>query len=550
VVAGGGGGQQHEGVAGATLGDLVDNLHAGIVQLLAAPAGLDVEVGEVVIFDPVEPEELHLGDVVLGVGVAAAERDAAALVERAAAAGAAAVVFRTSTATDTTSVAARATAVGVAVLAVPLEMTWAQLHSLLRTARATVSAEDDRPPSSTPVGDLFSLANAVAASVGGPVTIEDPHSTVLAYSSLDEPIDEPRRQTILGRRVPEQWIRRLRDEGVFKRLWSEPDVVEVDFSETDPGLRPRLAMAVRAGDEILGSIWVAEGDRPFGREAADALREAAQIAALHLIRHRASEDLDRRRRSDQLRAVLDGRLPTEVLAGTLGLPSTALVTVVIFSIGEAGPDRPARTVLAERAAGIIALHCEAFRRHAATVPLGASVYVLLSHNEGLERAALLPFVSSVADRSAEALGARVTAAVGSTVSLTDVSASRLEADQTLRALHAEGRGRSVATIDDVRSTAVLLELREHATRQPAILEGKAHLLAEHDAARGTDYVATLRAYLDAFGDVPRAAAAVAVHPNTFRYRLRRLAELADLDLTDPTERLVVSLQLAIEHPGP
>jgi sugar diacid utilization regulator len=309
-------------------------------------------------------------------------------------------------------------------------------------------------------------------------------------------------------------------------------------------------MAVRAGDEILGSIWVAEGDRPFGREAADALREAAQIAALHLIRHRASEDLDRRRRSDQLRAVLDGRLPTEVLAGTLGLPSTALVTVVIFSIGEAGPDRPARTVLAERAAGIIALHCEAFRRHAATVPLGASVYVLLSHNEGLERAALLPFVSSVADRSAEALGARVTAAVGSTVSLTDVSASRLEADQTLRALHAEGRGRSVATIDDVRSTAVLLELREHATRQPAILEGKAHLLAEHDAARGTDYVATLRAYLDAFGDVPRAAAAVAVHPNTFRYRLRRLAELADLDLTDPTERLVVSLQLAIEHPGP
>lgn len=35
---------------------------------------------------------------------------------------------------------------------------------------------------------------------------------------------------------------------------------------------------------------------------------------------------------------------------------------------------------------------------------------------------------------------------------------------------------------------------------------------------------------------------VGVHGNTFRYRLRGLAELASLDLDDPVERLVVQLQ--------
>ena len=106
--------------------------------------------------------------------------------------------------------------------------------------------------------------------VGGPVTIEDRHSRVLAYSSHGETIDEPRRQTILGRRVPEEWLARLEEAGVFKRLWAG-EIVRYE-ADADFALRPRLALAVRAGDEILGSIWVAEGERPLDASAEDALR--------------------------------------------------------------------------------------------------------------------------------------------------------------------------------------------------------------------------------------------------------------------------------------
>jgi DNA-binding PucR family transcriptional regulator len=69
------------------------------------------------------------------------------------------------------------------------------------------------------------------------------------------------------------------------------------------------------------------------------------------------------------------------------------------------------------------------------------------------------------------------------------------------------------------------------------------LLAAHDAERGTDYIATLRAYLDSFGDIVGAAVAMHVHRNTFRYRLARLAEMVGLDLDDPDERLIAQLQL-------
>jgi DNA-binding PucR family transcriptional regulator len=43
--------------------------------------------------------------------------------------------------------------------------------------------------------------------------------------------------------------------------------------------------------------------------------------------------------------------------------------------------------------------------------------------------------------------------------------------------------------------------------------------------------------------VVAASAAVYVHPNTFRYRLRRLAEVGRIDLTDADARFAAMLQL-------
>lgn len=77
---------------------------------------------------------------------------------------------------------AEAQRAGVAVLAVPRELAWNQLHTVVRTAfaRAPAAFQDG---DGLPIGDLFALANAVAATLGGPVEIDDATMHLLAFST-------------------------------------------------------------------------------------------------------------------------------------------------------------------------------------------------------------------------------------------------------------------------------------------------------------------------------------------------------------------------------
>ena len=396
-----------------------------------------------------------------------------------------------------------------------------------------------------PLGDLFALANAVAAMVGGATTIEDNQSRVLAYSSLDHPIDLPRQETILGRQVPTDWMRRLRDAGVFRRLWQTDEVVPIrDFADF-PGYLARLAVSVRAGGELLGSIWVIEGERPLGPEAEAALHHAAGIAALHLLAHRTASDLDRRRRADALLAVLEGHERGDRAQALLGIDRRAGLAVIAFESDD--NDDAAATIRAQRVGDLVALYCESYRRRATCAVSGGRVYALVPVPVGDGPGSVVALAEAILARAEEALQVSLRAGVGSTVgSLGELASSRQEADDVLDVL---AEGPRAATVDDVRAQIVLNKLALLAGDHPELAGGRLRALAEQDAARGTANLATLRAWFDAFGDIATAAARVGVHPNTFRYRLRRIAESFGLDLTDPDERLVAELQLRFIERG-
>lgn len=531
----------------ATLADLVQQLGADILEVIAAPHGLETPIAHPVVHDPEEELVADAGDLVLGVGVPV---DAAAfetMIARAGALGVAAVVVkarggRSSHAADL------AHSTGVALLDLTPGMSWGQLHTLLRTSLVSAGASPEPVAGGVVVGDLFGLANAVSAMVGGAVTIEDPQSRVLAYSNVDIPLDEPRRETILGRRVPRFWIDKLNARGVFRQLWTTDEVVMIADLEPPPGeppIRRRLAVAVRAGDEIIGSIWVSEGDHPFSDTAEPALRQAAELAALHLVRHRSGEDLERKMRADLLRSLLEGRGALNLLADRLGLDPGGRYCVVAFEV--LASEDAELALQRERTLQLVALHCQAFRRRAAQTAIGRVVYALLplpdeDADEGIRR-----LISSIVDRGNEVLAVDLRVGVGSPVDhLREVVGSRAQADQVLRVLEASPPPTvTVASYDDVRAKALLLELRDVAEERPELRDGKLRALIEHDRDHDSDYVASLRAYLRTFGDVTTAAREVSVHPNTFRYRLKRLCEISGLDLTDPDERLVTELQLRL-----
>jgi DNA-binding PucR family transcriptional regulator len=102
---------------------------------------------------------------------------------------------------------------------------------------------------------------------------------------------------------------------------------------------------------------------------------------------------------------------------------------------------------------------------------------------------------------------------------------------------------------DVHVESLLLELRDLVQARGDRPTGAVAKLIEYEQRHNTDLVETLQAWLDAFGDVIAASAAVHVHPNTFRYRLRRIGEVSLLDLSDPESRFAAMVQLRVIVPA-
>ena len=115
---------------------------------------------------------------------------------------------------------------------------------------------------------------------------------VLAFSGRQEEADASRAETIIGRQVPERYARILTERGIFRDLYryDRPVIVDPVILGAEGITTQRIAIGVRAGDEVLGSVWAAM-DGPLTPERAAGLRDTAKLVALHLLRVRAGADV-------------------------------------------------------------------------------------------------------------------------------------------------------------------------------------------------------------------------------------------------------------------
>jgi hypothetical protein len=541
----------------ASLGRVLDDLGTTLLELVHGDADQAFDIGGVAIHDPLEEPVLPQHALVLGVGLHEPE-EIARLLRTLGRHEAAGLVLRAPVALSA-DLAAAAGEAGVALLGLTRGASWAQLAAILRSLLAEGDVGDAGPETlgGIPSGDLFALANAVAALLDAPVTIEDRGSRVLAFSGRQDEADPSRVETILGRRVPERYARLITERGVFRDLYrsDRPVYVEPPPGGLDGFCVPRVAMAVRAGDEVLGSIWAAVRE-PLSADRTRALCDASRLVALHMLRIRAGADVERRLRTDLLSTALEGGAGAREALNRLGLADQPVVVLALATPESAEAERSigtdtGRATERQRLCDGLAMHLSAVHPRCAAALVGDVVYGLVPvvrADDGERRAVHIAadFLDRVGDRTRAVVGvgpvARDTAGL---------SGARASADRALRVLRTgTGGERRVARLADVHVEALLLELRDLVAARGDRPTGPVARLLAYDGRHNAKLTPTLRAWLDAFGDVPAAAVAMHVHPNTFRYRLRRLAEVGGIDLADPEARFAAMLQLRVVAPLP
>jgi DNA-binding PucR family transcriptional regulator len=527
--------------AGVGLGQLLLALDATMVSLVDAPRGLDLPVRSAALIDS---DDVRLGlaaaagsaDVFFLLGVT--DDEALRWVDRQARRAPVAIFVKE----PSNALVAKAVAAGSAVVAVEPRARWERLYQLVNHV---LEHHGDRADLDSGT-DLFGLAQSLADRIHGMVSIEDAQSHVLAYSASNDEADELRRLSILGRAGPPEHLEWIGQWGIFDALRAGGEVVRV-AERPELGLRPRLAIGIhqppagaRRPPVFAGAIWVQQGSQPLAADADEMMRGAAVLAAT-IISRLAARPSTHARRVQQLLGLADPERPdapvdAALIARELGLNldgDAALIGWDTANATEAGTRHP-------RLADVLALSASAFRRDAQVASNGSRIYVLLPQTA--KTRSITSWVRGTISALRTELGVQLRAAIAAPVAgLAGVAAARTEVDRVLDSAERHPFLGQVTSLAEARTTVLLDEIVTLVGTDERLVDPRVRELRAQDPVLAE----TLRAYLDSFGDIAAAAQWLQVHPNTVRYRVRRIEKLLSTSLSDPDVRLLFSLGLRV-----
>ncbi len=528
---------------GLSLGQLLLALDRTMVTLVEAPRGLDMAVGSVALVDI---DDIRLGlalgagsaDLFFLLGVSDAEAvgwiteqvhraDADSTPQAARLRAPAAIFVKEPSATAVN----QAVALGTAVVAVEPRARWESLYKLVNHAFEHHGDRGD--PGSDSGTDLFGLAQSIADRTHAMISIEDDQSHVLAYSASNEEADELRRLTILGRAGPAEHLEWIGQWGIFDALQASGEVVRV-AERPELGLRPRLAVAIhlpatdpRRPPGFAGTIWLQQGSAPLADDAEEVLRGGAVLAARIMSRLSAVPSTHTVLVQNLL-GLGEDSVDAGAIARELGIAVDGRTALVGFRGG--GTAVPAN---------VIALSASAFRADAQVASAGERVYVLLPKIGATS--SLTSWVRGIVGALHRELGLTMRAVIAAPLAgLAGAATARAEVDRVFDSAerHPAAIGQ-VTSLDEAHTTVLLDEIVAHVAGQHRLVDPRVRELREQDPMLAD----TLAAYLDGFGDIAAVAKRLHVHPNTVRYRIRRIESLLTTSLDDPDDRLVLALGL-------
>ncbi|MET8849125.1 GAF domain-containing protein [Amycolatopsis sp. NPDC004625] len=371
----------------------------------------------------------------------------------------------------------------------------------LNEANATMERAEDAHDRLTDLvlrgGDLPDVADAVAGVLHGDLTVYDADGTLLASSSAPVPLDA---DALAAARASGRAVS-------TKDSW---------------------VCAVQAGPELLGSLVLA-GRAGLSDPDRRLFERAGVVTALLLMLRRSVV-----RAEDEVR----GELLTDLLTAPDRNPRALLARGRRLGIDLSAPHA---VLVAHADGGSRRRVASAAARHATLVGVHAEEVVLLAAGDPDELA------RRVAADLGSVTGRPVTVgAAGPAGGPSAIADAHGEAARCVRALLALGRTGEGAAMAGLGFLGQLLGDRADLD---AFVRRTLGPVLDYDERRGTELVATLRAYFANGAQLARTKDVLHVHVNTVVQRLERVASLLGEDWQGPDRALEIQLALRLHRLG-
>ncbi|HEU5348303.1 MAG TPA: GAF domain-containing protein [Ktedonobacterales bacterium] len=318
--------------------------------------------------------------------------------------------------------------------------------------------------------------------------------------------------------------------------------------------RPRAVAPILSGRQLLGYVSLELAELPTPPLTARALAQAANVVALEMVKDRLAHEVELRQRRGFADDLLSGRYDDPVQMRDrgryLGHDLRGPFQVLAFDIDQFGryvaehslSDSEIDTLRRRFLDALLGV-AKALSPHAIVAGRHDQLALILSamNERGHQTVArVLASVEHACRQSVPDL--TISAGVGKPYpELTQIPTSYTEASralQVIRRLNARGKTMTYADLGitrlifQVENPAELLEFAH--TRMGPVLA--------YDERHDGVLMAALEGYLRANQSVQDAALQLDLHPNTLRYRLRKVSELLGAPLTDID--VLLDLQLA------
>lgn len=390
-------------------------------------------------------------------------------------------------------------------------------------------------------GDLMEFADRISSVLGCPITIEDESHRLLAYSSHEDTTDSARISTIIGRRVPEKVINSLWKEGIIPALLTKDTPIIVD-AISHVGLGNRAAVSIRKNNNILGFIWALEVNKPFSEKDLSFLHFAAKEAKNQL-------QLKKKRTEASHQEFLwrlltghyqnDHEISDNFKKHSLHLP--LYFSVILFEFPEEISQEHQRYI------SYMLATSQKLKIHLFAVDQNKLIMLV-----GTDTESISVFSTSIIDfipffiyemKKRFKVDSILGVAGNCYQEIINVKTCYEESLYMLKIKHIFQN--ELNTIYRYQDLGIFQLFKWYPGTHSHSNHPSIQILQEYDQKNHTELLHTLTIYLEADGNPHEASRLLHIHINTLNYRLKRISEIAQVQLKDPYQKMSILFDLKL-----